>query len=53
MSRQAFYNAAQAALLIGCFFLASKDVDRTMRQAPVTEEQNREMFLTVEAARRR
>jgi hypothetical protein len=55
MSRQStlLTNAMQAALLFGAFLLASRDVDRTMRQAPVTEQQNRQMFETVEAARQR
>ena len=46
-------NLIQGGLLLGAFLIASKDVDRTMRQSPVTEEQNRELFQRVESARGR
>ena len=37
-------NLAQGAALIVVFLIASRDVDRTMRQQPVTPQQNQVLF---------
>ena len=42
-------NVAQFAFLLGAFLLASRDVERTMHQKPVTPEQNAAIYKYFDA----
>ena len=45
-------NVTQAAILLLAFMVASRDVDRTMRQEPVRPEQNRMLAEYLESRRK-